>query len=214
MIATADPPISPRSPRQLLLIGPGSVAEELAPAASQAGFEVHALDDPYLAMAEVCRRPLVFSAVAVCLSAVYREELQLIRTLRHRLPHVEVLLCHTDGRQAAMADALRLGATGLLGEEGILRLVEHPEAPASPPAAVAAPAQPAMPGQTLPTDASPPAVGLAALGGVGAVGVNPMSASPSGRGDPSVGAGATSDNGVSDPVLSAEELDALLGDAP
>jgi hypothetical protein len=214
MIATADPPISPRLPRQLLLIGPGSVAEELAPAASQAGFEVHPLDDPYLAMAEVCRRPLVFAAVAVCLSAVYREELQLIRTLRHRLPHVEVLLCHTDGRQAAMAEALRLGATGLLGEEGILRLVEHPDTRASTPAGITAPGQPEMSGQNIPSDTAAPAVGLGAIGGVGANIANPLSAAQPGRDDPAVGPGATSDHGVNDPVLSAEELDALLGDAP
>jgi DNA-binding NarL/FixJ family response regulator len=88
------------------------------------GFRVTLAPDPYAAMAELLERPLVYDAVVLSLPAVYRDELSLIRTLRHRMPHVEVLIAHSDGRHAAMAEALRLGATGLLGEEGIHRLMQ------------------------------------------------------------------------------------------
>lgn len=88
------------------------------------GFRVTVAPDPYAAMAELLERPLVYDAVVLSLPAVYRDELSLIRTLRGRMPHVEVLIAHSDGRHAAMAEALRLGATGLLGDEGIHRLMQ------------------------------------------------------------------------------------------
>src|SRR5207249_4385855 len=44
----------------------------------------------------------------------------LIATLKRRLPHVDIWLAHIDARQAALAEAMRLGADGLLGEDGML----------------------------------------------------------------------------------------------
>ena len=73
-------------------------------------------------MVELCKRPLVYHAVVLSLSSLYREELAIIGAVKRRFPQVEVWLAHTDGRQAALAEAMRLGADGLLDAEGLHRL--------------------------------------------------------------------------------------------
>ena len=45
----------------------------------------------------------------------------MILTVKRRLPHLEIWLTHTDGRQAAMAEAQRMGADGLLADDGLHR---------------------------------------------------------------------------------------------
>ncbi len=101
-------------------------------AAMQAmGFACAELDDPYAATAELLKRPLVYRALVLSLSSLYREEITVIATVRKRLPHVDVWLAHTEGRQAAMVEALRLGAAGLLAEDGALhRIAQQAEEPA------------------------------------------------------------------------------------
>lgn len=96
---------------------------------SALGYDVSGVDNPYAAFVELLDRPLVYRSVVVSLAAVYREELTLIKAIRSRLPHVDVLLAHTDGRAAAMAEAMRLGATGILDDEAVHRLGD----PAPPP---------------------------------------------------------------------------------
>src|SRR5688500_16598864 len=81
------------------------------------GFTCAETDDPYGAMLELCRRPLVYRAVILSLTSLYREELQIIATIKRRMPHVEVWLTHIEARQASLAEAMRLGADGLLAEE-------------------------------------------------------------------------------------------------
>lgn len=85
------------------------------------GFECAQVDDPYAAMLELCRRPLVYRAVVLGLQGLYREELSLIAAVKRRFPHLDVLLAQTDGRQSALADALRLGADGLVDADGVHR---------------------------------------------------------------------------------------------
>ena len=93
-------------------------------AAMQAmGFDCAELDDPYAATVELLKRPLVYRALVVSLSSLYREELPVIATIRKRLPHVDIWLAHTEGRQAAMVEALRLGAAGLLADDGALHRI-------------------------------------------------------------------------------------------
>jgi hypothetical protein len=86
------------------------------------GYTCGDADDPYAAMAELCRRPLAYRAVILSLAGLYREELSIIRAVKRRFPHAEVWLAHTDGRQAALADAMRLGADGLLDDDGLHRI--------------------------------------------------------------------------------------------
>jgi DNA-binding NarL/FixJ family response regulator len=80
------------------------------------------LDDPYAAMLELCRRPLVYRAVILSLTSLYKEELAVVHTIKQRFPHVEVWLTQTDGRQASLAESMRLGADGLLSEDGLHRI--------------------------------------------------------------------------------------------
>ena len=94
------------------------------------GYRITVAADPYQAVVELLERPAEYDAFVLSLPTLYREELGAIRTVRARLPHVDVFLAHTDGRQAALADAMRLGATGLLGEEGIHRLAAIDDVPA------------------------------------------------------------------------------------
>ena len=97
------------------------------------GFECAEVDDPYAATAELYRRPRVYRALVLSLASLFREELGLVASLKKRLPHVEIWLTHIEGRQAAMAEAMRQGADGLLDEDGALHrmavmTVEPPKA--------------------------------------------------------------------------------------
>src|SRR5206468_5521173 len=46
-------------------------------------------DDPYAAMAELGRRPLVYRAMILSLNGLYREELPLVRAVKRHWPHIE-----------------------------------------------------------------------------------------------------------------------------
>ncbi|MFT3786606.1 MAG: hypothetical protein QM770_10625 [Tepidisphaeraceae bacterium] len=113
-------PSSPVRPTAFALI----VAAPTAQPALQAmlhreNFDSLSVDEPYAALVELLAKPLVYRAVVLSLHGLYREELTVIKTIRAKLPHVSVWLAHTDGRQAALAEAMRLGASGLLSEEGL-----------------------------------------------------------------------------------------------
>jgi hypothetical protein len=85
-------------------------------------FKCNAVDDPYFAMIELARHPHGFAAVILSLASVYREELSLISAVKRRLPKVEIWLAHTDTRQAMLVEAIRLGADGLLADDGLHRV--------------------------------------------------------------------------------------------
>jgi len=113
-------PVTRPAGRTLLVASPGCRAEALG-RLSQMGFQCGEADEPYAAVAELAKRPLVYRSVVLSLQSLYREELQIIATIKQRWPHVDVWLTHTDGRATAIADAIRLGADGLLTEEGLQR---------------------------------------------------------------------------------------------
>jgi len=102
--------------------GPMAILERL-------GFTCAEQDEPYSAMRELCRQPSAYSALILSLNSLYREELSLIASAKRRFPQLEIWLCHTEGRLAALAEAMRLGADGLLAEDGL-----HRTALGSPPA--------------------------------------------------------------------------------
>ena len=104
-----------------LIIGSPSCRSVPLNTLQRLGFTCAEVDDPYSAMAEVCRRPLVYRAVILSLASLYREELPIIQSIKRRWPHVDIWLTQTDGRHAALADAMRLGADGLLSDEGLHR---------------------------------------------------------------------------------------------
>jgi hypothetical protein len=88
------------------------------------GFTCAEADDPYAAMAELCARPLAYNAMIISLNCLYKEELQIIKAAKTRFPHIEIWLAHTDGRQAAMVEGVRLGADGILADDGLHRLAD------------------------------------------------------------------------------------------
>src|SRR5687768_6950990 len=114
-------PINRPVGRALLVAGVGNRAGALD-ILRNLGFGATEIDDPYAAMTELCRRPLVYRAVILSLAGLYREELSIIPAVKSRFPHVELWLAHTDGRQAALAEGMRLGADGLLADDGLHRV--------------------------------------------------------------------------------------------
>jgi hypothetical protein len=115
----------------LLVASPASRAHSLE-ILGQLGFDVTESDDPYAAMTELCRRPLVYRAMILSLASLYREELSIVATVKARFSHVEIWLAHTDGRQAALAEAMRLGADGLLSDDGLHRVAGTAATTAAP----------------------------------------------------------------------------------
>jgi hypothetical protein len=155
------------------------------------GFGATEIDDPYAAMAELCRRPLVYRAVILSLASLYREELAMIPAVKARFPHVEVWLAQTDGRQAALAEGMRLGADGLLAEDGLHRVAHPAAAPVAPTGTTAA--------GWLAEPTTPPGARAVSDGASGSDPLNdPEHEAGSGAGTPG------------EPILSADELRALL----
>jgi hypothetical protein len=140
------------------------------------GYSCVETDDPYSAMLELCRRPLLYRSLILSLSSLFKEELVLIESVKHRFPQIEIWLTQTDGRQASMAEAMRLGADGLLADDGLHRI------------AMPASAEPSIRPPT--SDESEPD--------------SENSASQAIDRDPSIG----------EPVLTADELRALLQEQP
>lgn len=126
-------PTSPQAPAGLaLLVCLPASQETLSAQLRTLGYDVRGVDNPYAALVELLDRPLVYRSVVLSLAAMYREELALVKAIRARLPHVDVLLAHTDSRAAAMAEAMRMGATGLLDEDAVHRLGDIDPPPADP----------------------------------------------------------------------------------
>ena len=153
----------------------------------QHGYQCAEVEDPYAAMVELCRRPLVYRAVILALGSLYHEELQMVSAVKQRFGHVEIWLAQTDGRAKAMAEALRFGADGLLSDDGLHRLASSAPMAESPNAPL-----PAQPEAIAPPQLVPPF------------------AQPASR-DNSYG---EEESAAGEPVLSADELRALLSDHP
>jgi hypothetical protein len=117
-----------------LVVANPSSRVQLTAALARLGFDCAECDDPYTATLELCRRRLAYRALIVSLAGLFRSELALITTVKRRFPHVEVWLAHTDGRQADLAESMRLGADGLLDDEGFHRIAStQPAEPVSYP---------------------------------------------------------------------------------
>lgn len=85
------------------------------------GYRCAVLGSPYEAMAELCRKTGAYQALIISLQSIYREELTIIPASKRQFPGLEVWICQADGRTAALAEALSVGADGLLSEEGLHR---------------------------------------------------------------------------------------------
>jgi hypothetical protein len=171
-----------RSIGRALVVANSSSRAHLVQTLARLGFDCAECDDPYTATLELCRRRLAYQAMIVSLASLFRSELTLIATVKRRFPHVEVWLAHTDGRQADLAESMRLGADGLLGEEGFHRIATSAPEPVT---------YQSMPEALVPMPHAQPSHA-----------VGPAPAEP----DEIVVPG--------EPVLTADELRALLQDPP
>jgi hypothetical protein len=95
------------------------------------GYQCFETESPYEAMMELAKRPMAYRGMTLSLNSLYREELPLIAAVKGRYPGVEIWLTQADGRTAALAEALKFGADGLLAEDGLHRLSGQP-VPSSP----------------------------------------------------------------------------------
>jgi len=173
----------PKSTGHAMIVGAALSDSGAGEVLNQMGYEVDFRDDPYAAMLELCRRPLVFRTLVLSLAATYRDELSIIATVRRRFPHLTVWVMHTDGRQAALAEAMRLGAEAILTDDAVYPFTDD---------------VPAMPAVNKPLQFRPVPV--------------QNDAPP----EKYVAATATAEYDrhyvSNEPVLSADELRALLGD--
>lgn len=194
-------PVTRSSGRALVVGNAPSRAEPLG-TLQRMGFGCAETEDPYAAMSELCRRPLAYRALVLSLSSLHREELGIIPGVKRRFPHVDVWLTHTDGRQAALADAMRLGADGLLSGEGFHRVAVSGAEPSPFPASDPIPMPVAEPVKTPAPDEPPPQPMVQPA----------VAAQPT----PPPRAAAPPDDlsGAGEPVLSADELRALLQEQP
>lgn len=167
-----------------LIIGNAASRGRLVESLGRLGFDCLESDDPYTAIRELSRRRSSVNSLIVSLACLFREELTLISVVKHRFPQIEIWLAHTDGRQGALAEAIRLGAAGLVDDEGLHRM-------APPPVAVELPSY-------QPLKAVKPDAPIAA------------SMPPA----PPVAASVPEPTHGSEPVLTADELRALLQESP
>jgi hypothetical protein len=152
------------------------------------GYECIEVDEPYEAMVQLCQRPMFFSAVVFSLNSLYREELSIIGSLKRRFGHIDIWLSDTDGRQAALAEAMRCGADGLVADDGLHRV------------AAGAAAMPTVAGESEPAPI---------------LQVSPKPPAPEApKAPPGTVERPISPDKSSDPLLTAEELRALLQESP
>src|SRR6478735_6719073 len=76
-------PVSRPAGRALVVGNPACRAQPMD-VLQRMGFGCTEADDPYAAMAELCRRPLAYGAVILSLQNLFREELLIVPTLKRR----------------------------------------------------------------------------------------------------------------------------------
>jgi len=194
--------------RALIVGGPSARSQPLA-AMQALGYACAEADDPYAAIREIVRRPMVYRAVILSLASLHREELALVPGIKRRFPHVEVWLTHTDGRQASLAEAMRLGADGLLSGDGLHRIAMAGNAATTAYAPAPAPSPEAPVPLPRPAPAAAPREESAGRG----------ESAPPAAPDESEAAAARSPgpddaDAIGEPVLTVDELRALLQEQP
>jgi len=118
-----------------LLVGSSAARAEPAGWLHRLGCDCVEVDDPYTAMAELSAHPAHYSSLVLSLATLFREELQIVAVVKQRHPHIEIWLTRPDGRNAALDEAMQLGADGYLAEDGLHRLPRQAPMPESMPIA-------------------------------------------------------------------------------
>src|SRR4051794_16564783 len=86
-------PVHRNSGRALVVGGPTNRPQPVA-LLQQLGLTCAEVDDPYVATAELVKRPLVYRALVISLASVFREELGIIAVVKRKFPHVDVWVTH------------------------------------------------------------------------------------------------------------------------
>ena len=178
---------SSRGVGRAIAVGNAACRQAILAVLAREGQTAFETDCPYQAMAELSRKPQGYRMVVLSLQSLYREELEIITAIKAHCAEVDVWLAQTDGRAGALADALRLGAAGIMDDNGLHRLsapAEKSPAPTVEPAVAPPAAEPVRPAEPARQAASWPEEPV-------------MSVSSS-----------------DDPVLTADELRALLQEPP
>jgi hypothetical protein len=133
-----------RSAGRALVVGSAACRAQARVGLARTPYEFAAAEEAYSAALELCRRPLAYRVVVLCLNSIYREELALISMIKRRLRHIDVYVSQTEGRQTAYAEAMRIGADGTLADDGLHRAAagapSH-SSPIAPPPAIATAAE-------------------------------------------------------------------------
>jgi hypothetical protein len=180
-------PVS-RAAGRALLIGVDECRIDPLEQLNRLGFQCDHTPDPYAALATLVRGPRVYAAVILDLPSLYREELKLITTVKRRWPQMEIWLTHTEGRATALADAMSLGADGIVTGDGLQRMGSD---------------------TSLRTTRSPAAADILGL----VVAVSAVVRQPEAPAKPMAAVEAPYDQG-GEPLLTADELSALLQHSP
>ena len=135
-------------------------------------------------MSELARQPSAYTSLVLSLGSFFPEELQLIAAAKRQFPKIEIWLIRGEGLNGAVDEAMHLGADGVLTEDGLHRI--------------------AAPATITPTVEPPPAPKPA----------EPAAPTASNDKEASNGNEAPPDFAPYEPILSADELKALLEDAP
>ena len=173
-----------------LVVASAAIRSEPLAQLHQLGCTTGEADDSYAAMAELCRQPAEYTSLILSLASLYKEELALIQSVKRRFPKLEIWLTQTEGRLSALAEAVRMGADGFLAEDGLHRVA------AAPPPVAPSPRSPA----SAAAIAEPPPATLAIA--------SPEEAPPTPEPADDL------DFGSAEPVLTADELRALLQESP
>lgn len=183
-----------------LIVGAPSFRADATKLLRAQGHEVAEAEDAYAAMLEICRHRLSYQSVVVCLASFYREELNFIATTKRRMPHIEIWLTQTDGRAATLVEAMRLGADGLLAEDGTLHRMPSGNSP-TPMVSNGTGGTELLPDKEIGEGYTPSMTGASSATKLeSAFGTAELR--------------AQEDETINEPVLSADELRALLQDQP
>lgn len=177
-----------------LVVGAAATRAQPLATLKTLGYQCDEADDPYAAANEICCKRNGYDALILALASLYREELALVATVKRHMPKIEIWLSHTDGRQAALAEAMRLGADGLLADDGLHRIALAPQQAPGAAAHLSPDDDPAVDRAESTASAESPDSDTRA-------------AEPRAPAWPD-------DQAMSEPVLTAEELRALLLDEP
>ena len=110
-----SPPNSGRLIGRALLIGKRIPSQDAQLLAAE-GLQVELTTDPYAAIAELAGRPLVYRALVLPLPQLFPEELALVRVVKKRFPHVQIIASEVPEKVNRTDDLRRFGFDAILSE--------------------------------------------------------------------------------------------------